>query len=174
MPQEIKRLSCIMLLLVLAGCDTAAEKDLPIAAADAQGESASAAEQGHADHGTEHAHSNQQAMPLLPIMMRMAAEMTGFVNALWLEDYEAMTRHARGISAHADISTDELERIASILDTEMEDFEAADEEVHLASVRMLEASEEEDMDSILQHLATVQSGCVACHTRFRERLRTNR
>jgi len=171
MPQEIRRLSCIMLLLALAGCDTAAEQGLPVAA-DAPGNPA--AEQGHADHDTEHAHSNQQAMPLLPIMMRMAAEMTGFVNALWLEDYEAMTRHASGISAHADISSDELERIASTLGTEMEDFEAADEEVHLASVRMLEASEEEDMDAVLQHLATVQSGCIACHTRFRERLRTNR
>lgn len=113
-------------------------------------------------------------MPLLPIMMRLAANMTGFTNALWTEDFEAMTKYATGISAHPNISADELERIESILGAEAEAFEVADEEVHQASVRLREAAEARDMDAVLEQLAAVQSGCVGCHNRFRERLRTKR
>jgi hypothetical protein len=169
------RLVCIIMLwCVFTGCDNAAEQGIPHVAADTPGESATDAERGHADHGTEHLHSNEEALPLLPIMMRMAADMAGFMQALWLEDYEAMTRHATGVSAHPNISAAELERIESILGTATAAFEDADEEVHEASVRMREAAEARDMNAILEHLAAVQSGCVGCHTRFRERLRTTR
>lgn len=180
MPLAPMRLLCIMLLVALAGCDPAAERSSSDVAADAPNESAAAAKQGQADRDTEHAQSpehassNEEAMPLLPIMMRLGVDMAGFMHALWAEDYEAMTRHAVGVSAHPNISTDELERIASILGTETEAFEVADEEVHQASVRMREAAEARDMDAVLEHLAAVQSGCVGCHNRFRERLRTNR
>lgn len=107
-------------------------------------------------------------------MMRLAAEMAGFTHALWREDFEAMTQHATGISAHPNISAEELERIESILGTETEAFEVADEEVHQASVRLHEAAAARDMDAVLEHLTAVQGGCVGCHNRFRERLRTNR
>src|SRR5690606_2460414 len=169
------RLLCtIMFSCALAGCDNAAEQGMPEIAADTRRAPATAEEQGHANHGAEHAHSNGEALPLLPIMMRMAADMAGFMQALWLEDYESLTRHATGVSAHPDVSPDELERIESVLGAETEGFEAVDEEVHEASVRMREAAEARDMDAVLEHLASVQSGCVGCHSRFRERLRTNR
>ena len=56
----------------------------------------------------------------------------------------------------------------------MEAFEAADAAVHEASVRMRDAAEAADMDTFLEQLATVQRGCVGCHSGFRESLRTNR
>lgn len=175
MPSGIRCLTCIMLLFASTGCDNAAEtKGVPIAATDAPRRGAPAAEQGHANHDAEHTHPDHEAMPLLPIMLRMAAELDGLMHALWLEDYEAMTRRATGVSAHAAISIDELERIESILGAEMATFEAADEEVHQASVRLREAAEDGNLDAVLEHLAAVQNGCVGCHSRFRERLRTNR
>lgn len=85
-----------------------------------------------------------------------------------------MTRHAVGVSAHPNISADELERIESKLGTETEAFEVVEEEVHQACVRMRKAAEARDMDAVLKHFAAVQSGCVGCHNRFRERLWTNR
>jgi hypothetical protein len=163
---------CLLFLLMAAsaGCDSAEHQ----AAADAPQGTAVAAEQHQADHDAEHAHQDQEALPLLPIMMRMSADMAGLMQALWLGDYEEMTRHASGISAHPNISTDELARIESILGPEMGAFEAADAMVHEASVRMRDAAKSADMDAFLEQLATVQQGCVGCHSRFRERLRTNR
>jgi cytochrome c556 len=169
---EVRYLLCLAVLITLTGCDNAAEQGLPDAAADVPAE-ASRAKQAHADQDTDHAHADEEAMALLPIMMRMAADMAGFMHALWLEDYAAMTRHANGVAAHPNISTDELERIESILGPEAEGFEAIDEEVHHASMRMREAAEAEDMDAVLEHLGTVQNGCVGCHSKFREPLRTN-
>ena len=163
---------CLLFLLTAAsgGCDSAGYGT----ATDTPQGTALAAEQHEADHGAAHAHQDQEAMPLLPIMMRMSADMAGLMQALWLENYEEMTRHANGISAHPNISTDELARIESMLGPEMEAFEAADAVVHEASVRMRDAAKAADMDTFLEQLATVQRGCVGCHSRFRQRLRTNR
>lgn len=88
MPLARMRLLCIMLLSALADCDPAAERGSPDVAADAPNESAAAAKQGQAHHDTEHAESpehassNEQTMPLLPIMMRLAVDMPGFMHAL--------------------------------------------------------------------------------------------
>lgn len=163
---------CLLFLLIAAsaGCDSDDHQTV----ANAPQGTALAAEQHQADHGAEHAHKDQEALPLLPIMIRMSADMAGLMQALWMENYEEMTTHASGISAHPNISTDELARVESILGPEMEAFEAADAAVHEASVRMRDAAESADMDTFLEQLATVQRGCVGCHIRFRERLRTNR
>ena len=57
------------------------------------------------------------------------------------------------------------------LGAKMPQFESADAAVRDASVQMHEARER-DTDAVLDRLAEVQRGCVACHERFRKRLRT--
>lgn len=98
--------------------------------------------------------------------------MAGLMHAMWLEEYEQMAAYAGDIVNHPSISPEELQRIKAELGQEMNRFVAADEAVHDAAVRLRDAIEARDLDAILQRLNEVQAGCMSCHTRFRERLRT--
>lgn len=135
------------------------------AAAHQVGDAGAAA--GHDAH-----ESDLEPQPLLPIMMGMSADMTALTQALWLEDYTMLSERARHLAGHVAISDDELARIRSVLGPDMAAFEAADEAVHEAAVRMSRAADARDTDQLLSELATVQRGCVACHAQFRSRLST--
>lgn len=111
-------------------------------------------------------------MALLPIMRRLAEDMAAMQNALWLEDFATVEQHASAIADHAHISAEEVTRISTELGAEMPQFESIDAAVHDAAVQMHEAARARDTDAVLDRLAEVQRGCVACHERFRERLRT--
>lgn len=114
----------------------------------------------------------QEELPLVVIMRQLSSDLTAFSNALWLEDYQEMTARAASIADHPGMTAEEVQRIQTELGPGMDDFLEADEAVHQASVRMQEAARDQQLDAILDNLAEVQRGCVACHSRFRERLRT--
>jgi hypothetical protein len=160
----LRMLPCLVFVLLLlgtAGCseregspDREAQASLPEAAADQHGAAAA------------------ESLPLLPIMLQMAADMSGLMQALWLENYEQMSARAAAVAGHAGIAAEELARIEAELGPEMAAFVAADEAVHQASVRLHEAAEARELDVFVEQLAEVQRGCVDCHSRFRERLST--
>ena len=120
----------------------------------------------------QHGAADDESLPLLPIMLQMATDMSALMQALWLEDYEQMSARAAAVAGHAGISAGELARIEAELGSEMTAFVAADEAVHQASVRLHGAAEAREMDAFLEQLAEVQRGCVDCHSRFRARLST--
>jgi len=113
-----------------------------------------------------------EGLPLLVVMQRMTVDMAGFAQGLWLEDFTEMTARADAIANHPHMSASEVQRIQAELGDEMPAFEEADETVHQAALRLHEAARASDLDAILETLSEVQEGCVACHTRFREQLRT--
>lgn len=121
-----------------------------------------------------HAAVDGEGQALLPIMQRLGSEMTALTHALMTDDYQTVTRSAAAIAEHAPISAAELERIHAELGADMARFEAMDESVHVASVRLREAAQGRQLDLVVQRLGEVQRGCVSCHVPFRERLRTNR
>jgi hypothetical protein len=127
-----------------------------------------------AEHAAVEGHAVAGGLPLLPIMQQLGANMAGLSSALWLEDYAGMAERAGAIAEHTGISPEELHRIQTELGPQMEEFEAADEAVHEASVRMRDAAEARQLDPFLDAYVEVQRGCVSCHTRFRDRLRTAR
>ena len=152
---------------------------LAIACGQPQDQSETArAETGHA---AEHGDSSQAvpgdsahtALALRPIMQQLGTEMGRLTAALWLEDYAAMTASAGAIADHAHISDEELARIQRTLGADMAAFETIDHEVHEAALKLHDAARARDLDSIVQRLGDVQRGCVSCHSRFRERLRTD-
>lgn len=125
------------------------------------------------DHAADETGAGHETHPLRPIMQRLASDMAGFTHALWLEDYDEMTARAAAIAEHPHISAEEIERIGAELGPEMAAFESADEAVHLSSVRLHEAAQARQLDDVLATLSEVQSGCMACHIRFRDPLRTD-
>jgi cytochrome c556 len=174
----LKYLKWAPLLLFASGCDHAPDSATSGPAngfysaseGPSAGRIADASTFGGQDDAADAAHDR---LPLLPIMLRMSAGMAGLMQALWLENYEEMAAHASAVAGHAQISAQELERIQTELGPELAAFEAADEAVHEASIRMRDAAEARELEAFLEHLATVQRGCVECHSQFRERLRTN-
>ena len=163
--------------ILLAACDGAAPDTGPAddAAAEHQDTAGSSAGMADTAHDVDHAadaEADHEALALLPIMRQLAEDMAAMQSALWLEDFATVEQHASAIADHAHMSPEEVARIRTELGAEMPEFESADAAVHDAAVAMHEAARERDTDAVLDRLAEVQRGCVACHERFRERLRT--
>ena len=162
-------------LLLAAACRVRPESSDPgvhgaLAAEEASApasQDATSPSPSHAEHG-----AGREPQALLPIMLGMSADIAGVMQALWLDDYEALSARARHLADHAPISAAEVARIRSVLGAELEAFEAADGAVHEAAVRMSKAADARDVDGLLKELTIVQRGCVACHNTFRNRLRT--
>ena len=148
----------LVLLLTATACEPA---ERPAAAAP-----------GHAT--TSHTAAAGGGQALLPIMQHLGAEMATLTHALMTDDYDKVTLSAAAIAEHAPISPEELERVHNELGDRMPAFEAVDESVHVASVRLHEAARARRLDQVVDRLGDVQRGCVSCHVQFRERLRTNR
>ena len=165
------------LLFVGAGCDqSAAEHDAghDTAMAPTAGHLATPHAQAGSDHAAGgHASAEGEATTLLPIMQRLGSNMTALTYALMTDDREGVEKQAAAIAAHAPISATELERIQRVLGPDMAKFEAVDESVHVASVRLHDATQSSWGVGVVDRLGDVQRGCVSCHSQFRERLRTN-
>jgi cytochrome c556 len=159
----------LLLMTACADADTSDERGS--APGPARGDSVAENERSAGTTG-EHDLHDEEGLPLLVVMQRMTVDMAGFAQGLWLEDYTEMTARADAIANHPHMSASEVQRIQAELGDEMVAFEEADETVHQAALRMHEAAGARDLDAILEALSEVQEGCVACHTRFRDRLRT--
>jgi cytochrome c556 len=162
--------------ILLAGCDGTPPDTAPPAGAGAAEHQDTDSSEGTADTAHDGAAADagggHDEMALLPIMRQLAEDMAAMQSALWLEDFATVEQHASAIADHAHMSAEEVARIRSELGAELPQFESADAAVHEAAVQMHEAARERDTDAVLDRLAEVQRGCVACHERFRERLRT--
>ena len=160
-----------LLALAVAACSPpAAETENHDTTAVTSPDSASA--DAHSAAG--HAAPGEGGQALLPIMQELGADMMALTHALMTDDYETVTQRAEAVAQHAPISAGELERIHGLLGADMATFEALDEAVHGASVRLHEAARARQPALIAERLGDVQQGCVACHMQFRERLRTDR
>jgi cytochrome c556 len=137
-------------------------------------DSASGADTTGGHSATGHAATREAGQPLLPIMQKLGSDMTALTYALMTDDHETVARSAAAIAEHAPIAPEDLARIKTELGPDMAAFEAVDESVHVASVRLHEAARAREPRLVVQRLGEVQRGCVSCHARFRERLRTNR
>jgi cytochrome c556 len=157
--------------LVAAGLVMSAACDRPAEHADTGRGDSPVATSGIDAHATA-GDRPQEGLALRPIMQELGGEMAKLTTALWIEDFAGITASASAIADHAHISEPELSRIQRVLGEEMRAFETLDREVHEASVRLHEAAQARALDTIVDALGEVQRGCVACHSRFRERLRT--
>ena len=175
----VSRATALVIALGAIGCaspDTHTADDgdsaSPATTPDAQRDPA---RRGPADSGDAHAahgRADGAGERLLPIMQRLGSNMTALTHALMVEDHATVRQHAAAIAGHAPISAAEIERIHGELGADAAEFERLDVAVHGAAERLHHASEGNDPAAVAAALAEVQRGCVECHTKFRERLRT--
>jgi len=158
-------------LLLAAACRPAAD-DAAHGAETAAASQVAGAEHGHAAGGADSA--SHDAQTLRAIMQRLDVDMAGFTHALYMEDYPEMVTRSAALANHAHMLPEEVQRIRTTLGADMARFEAADSVVHQAAVRLHEAAQARQIDTVVARLGEVQRGCVSCHGQLRDRLRTDR
>jgi cytochrome c556 len=141
--------------LVVAGCTTVEQAP----SADVQVEETPA----QPDPGT-----------LKAVMAGIAADMDSVHAGIWTEDLVQVERAATSIAGHPQVSADERSRIQQILGVDFGDFVAGDKRVHDAAVGLATAAAANDVADVLPALGELESGCVACHSTFRARLKADR
>jgi len=141
--------------LVVAGCTTVEQAP----SADVQVEETPA----QPDPGT-----------LKAVMAGIAADMDSVHTGIWTEDLVQVERAATSIAGHPHVSADERSRIQQILGADFGDFVAGDKRVHDAAVGLATAAAANDVAGLLPALGELESGCVACHSTFRARLKADR
>lgn len=150
-----------------ATAPTAAAADVEHAPEVASG----AAAEAHDAHGAQDA---QDAQTLRTIMQGLTADMQAFAQALYVGDSVTMVARAASMAGHANILPEDLRRIQATLGSDMAAFNAADERVNLDAQRLHELALAGQLDAAARQVGAVSQGCVACHTQFREKLRTDR
>jgi hypothetical protein len=78
---------------------------------------------------------------------------------------------ARSVADHPTVPPEELERISAVLGSDLARFKAWDLQVHDLALRLSEAAAAGGISPLLEIDAELRSGCVGCHSEFRERLR---
>lgn len=171
LPRRLAGAMVVGMLILGAGCaDRGAEPETRRAETTSVDSASPAAHAAGAD--AHAAAAPGEGLTLLAIMRQLNLDMTAASQALWIENWDLLTARSAAMAAHAPIAPEEIERIHATLGDDMHAFEEADEAVHLALVRMHSAAEARDMPALLTAFTEAQSGCVSCHTRFRDRLRT--
>ncbi len=175
-------ISSATLLLSAAACGKGADADNKSAAKEnATGAKANAAKAtaakatAAADGTTAHAAAGDGAKKdatLKELMAQLGVDMGEIGNALWREDFAAISKHARAIANHPHATMAERKRIMKTLGADFGKFVGGDRHVHDTAVLLHEAATKSDMDATLKQLATLQQGCVTCHATFRKRLTT--
>lgn len=106
------------------------------------------------------------------VMPAYAVSIHRIENALWRDDFAAVASEARAIVNHAAISKEERQRIIATLHEDTGWFKQADVRVHKAALALALAADEKKPHEIVKALGEMQSACIACHIKFRERLRS--
>jgi cytochrome c556 len=108
---------------------------------------------------------------LLTVMAGLREDMVRLNDGLWAGDFPAVADAAQSVADHPQVGPGERTRVQAALGESFPAFAGADHEVHELALRVREAALRADTAAVLSTLADLQVGCVACHTRFRERLR---
>ncbi len=112
------------------------------------------------------------ALPsLFTIMLGLQGDLDRISHGLWTESYDSIAAAATGVADHPRVPPEEASLIAGILGSDMARFQALDREVHDLSVQLAEQARARDLEAVLETDARLRTGCVECHTTFRERLR---
>lgn len=115
-------------------------------------------------------HQEEHPGDLKSIMIDLGEQMARVQAGLWVEDYAAISTAAKAVADHPHVSPEERARVQAALGEDFAAFAQADRRVHDSAVRLAEAADTRSSESTLKEIVEVQSGCVSCHTQFKQRL----
>jgi cytochrome c556 len=110
--------------------------------------------------------------PQMRELMGALGERMGEIGeGIWREDFAAIAEAARYIAEHPKPPAAQRKRVISALGDDAPEFRAADKRVHTGSLALVEAAESGQMPAVVERYERLVEGCVACHARFRDRVR---
>ena len=113
-------------------------------------------------------------LPLIPMMQQLLADIQQVDQGIYTEQYSVIEEGSGRISDHPTMTPEDKELVKSTLGSDLNKFVEYDMVVHHHADSIRLAAVNENMNKILYHYRIVQSGCVDCHTRFRDQISSAR
>jgi len=111
-----------------------------------------------------------QEPSLKEIMQGLQDDVYAIANGLFTDDMDRIAEGAAGIAHHPAIPKEQVQNMVAELGPEMPAFKAFDEQVHKLSVSIVSAAESHDRERVAADFQRLISGCLACHTSYKERV----
>ncbi|MBE9529167.1 MAG: cytochrome c [Proteobacteria bacterium] len=108
---------------------------------------------------------------LRTIMNELNMNTMKVVDGVMREDFALIEAGATAIAEHEKAPMAERKRIVGHLKERASGFKGIDGALHNDAVTVAEAARARDLEAVVEGLARIQRGCVACHTGFRQEVR---
>ncbi len=118
-----------------------------------------------------HAETAEVSPSLQKLMRQMLGDVQQLNRAMLSDDDEAAAAAAERIADHPLVEPGQRATIARALGREMVDFKRHDTTVHDAAVALSVALRAGDRTTVAVRYGELVGGCLACHDRFRDRVR---
>ena len=119
------------------------------------------------------AHADSPAeTDLKTIMQGLRTDTSLMLDAMLVEDYDAIAGAAAKIADHPKIPPEQVAQVATELRSEMSTFKQLDTAVHDLSLAIQSAALEKDHERIVVNYQEMVRACLACHVSFRSRVST--
>lgn len=107
---------------------------------------------------------------LKEIMQGLRDDSVAILDALLVDDFDAVAVAANGIANHARIPGAQVQLVARELGPEMPAFKQFDHQVHDLSLSIMAAAKEQDRARAIADYQHMLDGCMACHAAYKERV----
>lgn len=107
---------------------------------------------------------------LKTIMQGLRNETVSIMDAMLVDDFNAVAEAAERISSHPRIPPDQVALVAAELGAEMAAFKQFDTLVHDVSVTLREAADDADRVRMQKAFENMIAGCLGCHAAYRQRI----
>jgi hypothetical protein len=107
---------------------------------------------------------------LKKIMQGLRDDTVSMLDALLIDDFDAVAVAANGIAHHPRIPGAQVQLVAQELGAEMPAFKQFDQQVHDLSLSILAAAKEQDRARAIADYHHMLNGCLACHAAYKKRV----
>lgn len=107
---------------------------------------------------------------LKEIMQGLRNNTVSILDALLIDDFDAVAVAANEIAHHPGIPPAQVQLVAKELGAEMPAFKQFDQQVHDLSLSILAAAKQQDRARAVADYQHMLNGCLACHAAYKERV----